>query len=387
MKVLTVVGTRPEAIKMAPIIKELARHPGEIQSVVCATAQHRQMLDQVLEVFDIEPDYDLDAMLPNQTLSQLTANILTRLDQVVAAEQPDWVLVQGDTTTVMVASLVAYYHRARVGHVEAGLRTEDKWQPYPEEINRRLADVLADLYFAPTEHSRENLLREGVSPEAILVTGNTVVDALLMTVNRLKQEEKSSHQWSRDGRRLIVVTAHRRESFGEPMIRICRALSEIATLYSSGAHLVYPVHPNPNVWRPVHEMLGGIPNITLTEPLGYYDFVRLMSRAYLILTDSGGLQEDLSITGLEDQGLQAPVAMFTSPDTQHLYVADAGLGHVVQLTKEGALVRQFLPPREDEGLFQDMKDVWVDETRGEIVVLTSEGLFVAPLEQPPSTLQ
>jgi UDP-N-acetylglucosamine 2-epimerase (non-hydrolysing) len=292
VKVLTVIGTRPEAIKMAPVIKDLEKYPDEIQSVICATAQHREMLDQVLNIFDIRPDYDLDVMLPGQTLSQLTANILTRLDQVVARERPDWLLIQGDTTTVMVASLVAYYHRVRVGHVEAGLRTDDKWQPYPEEINRRLTDVLADLYFAPTEHNRENLLREGVSPEAIVVTGNTVIDALLMTVRRLRREEERPQQWASNGRRLVLVTAHRRENFGQPLARICRALAEIAALYPSEVQVVYPVHPNPNVLGPVHQMLGSIPNITLTEPLGYYDFVRLMSEAYLILTDSGGLQEE-----------------------------------------------------------------------------------------------
>jgi UDP-N-acetylglucosamine 2-epimerase len=250
------------------------------------------MLDQMLNVFDIQPNYDLDVMLPGQTLSQITANILTRLDHVVAQERPNWVLVQGDTTTVMVASLVAYYHRVRVGHVEAGLRTDDKWQPYPEEINRRLTDVLADLYFAPTERNRQNLLREGVSPEAIVVTGNTVIDALLMTIRRLRQEKERFQQWSSGDRRLILVTAHRRENFGQPLIHICRALAEIAARYPSEVQLVYPVHPNPNVLGPVHEMLGGIPNITLTEPLSYYDFVRLMSEAYLVLTDSGGLQEE-----------------------------------------------------------------------------------------------
>jgi UDP-N-acetylglucosamine 2-epimerase (non-hydrolysing) len=298
VKVLTVIGTRPEAIKMASVIKELQKYPDEIQSVICATAQHREMLDQVLDIFDIRPDYDLDVMSPGQTLSQLTANVLTRLDQVVAEEQPDWILVQGDTTTVMVASLVAYYHRVRVGHVEAGLRTDDKWQPYPEEINRRLTDVLADLYFAPTERNRENLLREGVSPEAIVVTGNTVIDALLMMVRRLRQEKEHSPQWSSNGRRLILVTAHRRENFGQPLGRICRALAEIAACYPSQVQLVYPVHPNPNVLGPVREMLGDIPNITLAEPLSYYDFVRLMSEAYLILTDSGGLQEEAPSLGV-----------------------------------------------------------------------------------------
>ena len=283
---------------MAPVIKELEKYPDEITSLICATAQHREMLDQVLDVFDIRPDHDLDLMRPGQTLSQLTANILTQLDQLMARERPDWVLLQGDTTTVMVASLVAYYHRVRVGHVEAGLRTSDKWQPYPEEINRRLTDVLADLYFAPTEGSRQNLLREGVAEQAIVVTGNTVVDALQMTVRRLRQEDRRSSPWLSNGRRLILVTAHRRENFGEPLTHICHALAELAARYPSQIQIVYPVHPNPNVLEPVRKMLGGIRNITLTEPLSYYEFVRLMSEAYLILTDSGGLQEEAPSLGV-----------------------------------------------------------------------------------------
>jgi UDP-N-acetylglucosamine 2-epimerase (non-hydrolysing) len=345
VKVLTVFGTRPEAIKMAPVIKELEKYPDEIQSVNCATAQHREMLDQVLNIFDIQSDYDLNVMLPGQTLSQLTANILTRLDQVVAQERPDWVLVQGDTTTVMVASLVAYYHQARVGHVEAGLRTNDKWQPYPEEINRRLTDVLADLYFAPTEDSKQNLLREGVPESAIVVTGNTVIDALLMTVCQLKQEGVHSQQWTGNGRRLVLVTAHRRENFGQPLMRICRALAEIAALYPGGVQLVYPVHPNPNVLGPVHEMLGNIPNITLMEPLGYYDFVRLMSQAYLILTDSGGLQEEAPSLGV-------PVLVLREVTERPEGVA-AGVVKVVG-TDEQTIVREVVTLLENELAYQRM---------------------------------
>lgn len=344
MKVLTIVGTRPEAIKMAPVIKELEKYPDEIQSVVCATAQHREMLDQVLDIFGVRPDYDLDVMLPDQTLSQLTANILTRLDEVMTREQPDWALVQGDTTTVMVAGLVAYYHRVRLGHVEAGLRTEDKWQPYPEEINRRLTDVLADLYFAPTRHNRSNLVREGVSPGAIVVTGNTVIDALLMTVRRVRQEEPTE-PWPRDGRRLVLVTAHRRENFGQPLVRICRALAEIAAHYSSEIHVVYPVHPNPNVSGPVHRMLGGIPNITLMEPLGYCDFVRMMSHAYLILTDSGGLQE-------EAPSLRVPVLVLREVTERPEGVA-AGVVKVVG-TSEDAIVEGVATLLEDDSVYQRM---------------------------------
>lgn len=330
---------------MAPVIKELAKHPDKVQSVVCATAQHREMLDQVLDVFDVQPDYDLDIMLSGQTLSQLTANILTRLDQIMMREQPDWVLVQGDTTTAMVASLVAYYRRARVGHVEAGLRTDDKWQPYPEEMNRRLTDVLADRYFAPTEGSKQNLLREGVPEHVIMVTGNTVIDALLMAVRRSKQEEDRCQQEMTDDRRLILVTAHRRESFGQPLIHICRALAEIAALYPSEIQIVYPVHPNPNVLGPVHEMLGNIPNITLTEPLGYDDFVRLMSKAYLIMTDSGGLQEEAPSLGV-------PVLVLREV-TERPEGVTAGVLKVVG-TSCATIVREAVALLEDEAAYRTM---------------------------------
>lgn len=344
-KVLTIIGTRPEAIKMAPVVKELERYPGEIESLVCATAQHRELLDQVLDLFEIRPDYDLDVMLPGQTLSQLTANILMRLDEVIAHERPDWVLVQGDTTTVMVASLVAYYHRVRVGHVEAGLRTEDKWQPYPEEINRRLTDVLADLYFAPTERNRQNLLREGVAPQAILVTGNTVVDALLMTVRRLREEGTNTRRWSNNGQRLILVTAHRRENFGHPLTSICRALVEIAARYASDVQIVYPVHPNPNVLGPVHAMLSDVPNVTLVEPLDYFDFVQLMDEADLILTDSGGLQE-------EAPSLGAPVLVMRDV-TERPEGVEAGVVKLVG-TDERRIVAEVTTLLEDERAYRRM---------------------------------
>jgi UDP-N-acetylglucosamine 2-epimerase (non-hydrolysing) len=344
-KVLTVIGTRPEAIKMAPVVKELERYPGEIASVVCATAQHRELLDQVLDLFEIRPDYDLDVMLPGQTLSQLTANILMRLDDVIAREQPDWVLVQGDTTTVMVASLVAYYHRVRIGHVEAGLRTDDKWQPYPEEINRRLTDVLADLYFAPTERNRQNLLREGLAPKAIVVTGNTVIDALLMTVRRLREEGTHTRRWTSNGQRLILVTAHRRENFGRPLTSICRALDEIAARYASDVQIVYPVHPNPNVLGPVHEMLGDVPNIALIEPLGYFDFVQLMDEADLILTDSGGLQE-------EAPSLGAPVLVMRDV-TERPEGVEAGVVKLVG-TDQRRIVEEVVTLLENDQAYQQM---------------------------------
>lgn len=298
LKVLTVIGTRPEGIKMAPVIKELEKYPDQISSYVCATAQHRGLLDQVLDVFGIRPNVDLNLMQPGQTLSQLTANLFVHLDELVKRERPDWVLVQGDTTSVMVASLVAYYHRIRIGHVEAGLRTGDKWQPYPEEINRRITDLVADLYFAPTEDNRQNLLREGVPPHSIVLTGNTIVDALQLTVQRLQQSERPSENSAHSAPRIILVTAHRRENFGTPLVQICKALAELAKRYGSQVKIIYPVHPNPNVQETARRMLNDIPNIILTEPLSYQDFVQLMSKAYLILTDSGGLQEEAPSLGI-----------------------------------------------------------------------------------------
>jgi UDP-N-acetylglucosamine 2-epimerase (non-hydrolysing) len=298
LKILTVIGTRPEGIKMAPVIKELEKYSDQISSYVCVTAQHRGLLDQVLDVFDIRPDTDLNLMKAGQTLSELTASLFVHLDQLISRERPDWVLVQGDTTSVMVASLVAYYHHIRIGHVEAGLRTGDRQQPFPEEINRRITDLLADLYFSPTETNRQNLLREGVPHQSIVLTGNTIVDALKMTVQRLHQAEQPRKNGLDDAQRLILVTAHRRENFGYPLVQICNAVAELARRYRSQVQIVYPVHPNPNVQGTVRRMLSGIPNVVLTEPLSYGDFVQLMSRAYLILTDSGGLQEEAPSLGI-----------------------------------------------------------------------------------------
>ena len=302
-KVLSIFGTRPEAIKMAPVIKELEKYPDRLVSRVCVTAQHREMLDQVLDLFQIRPDYDLDLMRPSQSLSALTARVFSKLAPVVEQEHPDWVLVQGDTTTVMAASLVAFYHRARVGHVEAGLRSGDKWQPFPEEVNRRVASVVADLHFAPTETARRNLLREGVDPDTIRVTGNPVVDALQM-VSRASYDVANSPlaviPW---GKRIVLITAHRRENFGQPLVRICAALKELALHYIDDVHFVYPVHLNPNVQDTVYRLLADVPNITLLSPLEYAPLVYTMKRSYLVMTDSGGIQE-------EAPGLGKPVLVF-----------------------------------------------------------------------------
>ena len=289
MKILSVFGTRPEAVKMAPVVRLLAQTAG-IEARVCVTAQHRQMLDQVLTLFDIRPDYDLDLMRDNQSLPELSASIFTSLDPVLTDFQPDWVLAQGDTTTVAITSLLAYYRRIRFGHVEAGLRTYDKWAPFPEEINRRIAGVVADLHFAPTEWARQNLLREGVDDTLIKVTGNPVIDALQVVAEQAAPTEIQTLIQKAEGRRLILVTAHRRENFGQPIEDICAALKALAE--RGDVEIVYPVHLNPNVQEPVYRLLGDVPHITLLKPLDYLPLVQLMKHARLILTDSGGIQEE-----------------------------------------------------------------------------------------------
>jgi UDP-N-acetylglucosamine 2-epimerase (non-hydrolysing) len=278
---------------MAPVVAALRARPDDFSVRTCVTAQHREMLDQVLEVFGIAPDVDLDLMQPGQTLSGLGARVLSAMDAVLVAEQPDWVLVQGDTTTVMMAALAAQHRQVRVGHVEAGLRTYDRRNPFPEEMNRVVADHVSDLCFAPTETARDQLLREGIDASRIVVTGNTVVDALLAVV---------AQQWSPPAghvlaslpadRDLILVTAHRRENFGQPLADICQALAQIARERGDQVHVVYPVHRNPNVWGPVHEALGKHSGITLLPPVDYRSLIYLMQRCKLILTDSGGLQEE-----------------------------------------------------------------------------------------------
>ncbi len=292
LKVLTVFGTRPEAVKLGPVIRELARHPDRIASRVCVSAQHRDMLDQVLQIFGIQPAYDLNVMQHNQTPTQVAAAVLSGLEPILLHERPDWVLVQGDTTTVAAAALAAFYSRSRVGHVEAGLRTRDRWQPFPEEINRRVAGVIADRHFAPTTRSRDNLLREDVPPDAILVTGNTGIDALQWITAQPEDPEVAKLLRESPEARVILVTAHRRENFGEPLRNICLALRDVAERHAGSVRIVYPVHRNPNVWGPVHELLGDVPNITLRPPLDYLPNLHLMKRAYLVITDSGGIQEE-----------------------------------------------------------------------------------------------
>ena len=295
-RLLVVFGTRPEAIKLCPLIRELAaRHCFQVRT--CATAQHRTMLDQVLEAFQVKPDYDLDLMRPHQTLSRLTARILEALEVVLAAESPDMVIVQGDTTTTVAAALAAFYQHIPVAHVEAGLRTGDLGQPFPEEMNRVLTSRVADLHFAPTAKSAANLRAEGIPQERIHVTGNTGIDAVLYVRDALESGRlpEAEWPWLDARRRLIVVTSHRRENFGDGFERAMRALARLAE--RSDVELVYPVHRNPNVLGPAHELLGGRPNVHLLEPLSYVPFVDLLRRAYLLITDSGGIQEEAPSLG------------------------------------------------------------------------------------------
>ncbi|MHC8349715.1 non-hydrolyzing UDP-N-acetylglucosamine 2-epimerase [Pseudomonas sp. RT4P38] len=291
MKIICTVGTRPEAIKMAPVILALKQQPwAEVR--VLATAQHRHMLDQVLNFFGIVPDIDLNIMRPNQTLTALTARLLLELDDVLLAEKPDVVLAQGDTTTVMAMSLACFYHRIAFGHVEAGLRTWDMQNPFPEEANRVLAGRLTRWHFAPTESSKSNLMREGIAERDITVTGNTVIDALLMTASK----DLTLDIELDDSKRLILVTSHRRENFGEPFKGICRALKALAER-NSDVQILYPVHPNPNVKDVAYEILGNTPNIILCEPLDYAPFIAAMKKSYLIISDSGGVQEEAPALG------------------------------------------------------------------------------------------
>ncbi|MBU1749148.1 MAG: UDP-N-acetylglucosamine 2-epimerase (non-hydrolyzing) [Chloroflexi bacterium] len=296
IKVVAVFGTRPEAVKLAPVILDLRQHPDRLRTVVCVTAQHRQMLDQVLRLFDIVPDVDLDVMLPDQALPALTARVITQVSDVLERESPDLVLVHGDTTTAMAAALAAFYQRIPVGHVEAGLRTHDRYAPFPEEINRRVAGVLATYHFAPTETARRALLCEGVNESSVFVTGNPVIDALHLIVRR-PQPALARELLARVGRRrLILVTAHRRENFGERFVQICHGIKALAERNPDIA-IFYPVHLNPHVQEPVYRLLAGVERVYLTNPVEYDTFVHLMNASTLVLTDSGGLQEEAPALG------------------------------------------------------------------------------------------
>jgi UDP-N-acetylglucosamine 2-epimerase (non-hydrolysing) len=299
MRVLVVFGTRPEAVKLAPVIQAMQAE-SSIETVICVTAQHREMLDQVLDLFQITPDIDLNLMKADQSLSKLTAAIFEHFEPVLQKIQPDWVMLQGDTTSVMATALSAFYQRIRVAHVEAGLRTADKWQPFPEEINRRIASVVVDLHLAPTENARINLLREGIEDWRIAVTGNPVIDALQAISARPAppaiEQLLSELAISSGQRRLILVTAHRRENFGQPIRDICTAIRTLAEGYPQELQFIYPVHLNPNIQKPANELLAQIPNVKLLKPVEYLSLVHLLKNAYFVMTDSGGIQEEA--TGL-----------------------------------------------------------------------------------------
>ncbi len=331
-KIMLVFGTRPEAIKMAPLVKEFQKHTNEFAVEVCVTAQHRQMLDQVLSLFEIKPDYDLDIMKPGQDLYDVTARVLTGMRDVLKESRPDVVLVHGDTTTSSAAALAAFYQQIPVGHVEAGLRTHNIYSPWPEEMNRQITGRIAEYNFAPTPLSKKNLLAEGIDLEKIIVTGNTVIDALYQVVDKIKNTstlneelrmelKKAGYNTSRldEGKKLVLITGHRRENFGDGFISMCKAIKALSEKYTD-VDFVYPMHLNPNVRKPIHEVFGenlnGSGNMFFIEPLEYLSFVYLMDKAHIVLTDSGGIQE-------EAPGLGKPVLVMRDT-TERPEALDAG---------------------------------------------------------------
>ncbi|MEE8393507.1 MAG: UDP-N-acetylglucosamine 2-epimerase (non-hydrolyzing) [Rhodospirillales bacterium] len=348
MRILSVIGTRPEAIKMAPVIKAIEK-AGGIEGRVCVTAQHRAMLDQVLELFAIRPDYDLDIMRDDQDLTHITNAVLSGVGDVLDKDRPDRVLVHGDTTTTFASALAAYYRMIPVGHVEAGLRTGDMYAPFPEEMNRRLTSTITDMHFAPTETARQNLIAEGVAGEKIQVTGNTVIDALFHTVERLKEDKALSGGLAErfafldPNRRMVLVTGHRRENFGQGFKRICEALASLGR--RGDVEIVYPVHLNPNVLGPVEGALKGVDNIHLIEPVDYPAFVHLMDRSHFVITDSGGIQE-------EAPSLGKPVLVMREV-TERPEALRAGTVRLVG-TDVGAIVSESERLLDDEDAYKDM---------------------------------
>jgi UDP-N-acetylglucosamine 2-epimerase (non-hydrolysing) len=336
-KILLVFGTRPEAIKMCPLVKEFQRHPADFETRVCVTGQHREMLDQVLDIFGVKPDYDLNIMKQGQDLYDVTSRVLLGMRSVLDEAKPDVVLVHGDTTTSTAAALAAFYRQIPVGHVEAGLRTHNIYSPWPEEMNRQITGRIATYHFAPTPLSKQNLLNEGVPEDRITVTGNTVIDALQQVVARIREDRALSAKLEAklkdagypcpDGRRLVLITGHRRENFGEGFLNICRAIRDLATRFPD-VDFVYPMHLNPNVRKPIHEVFGGQPgaNLHFIEPLDYLDFVCLMERSTLVLTDSGGIQE-------EAPGLGKPVLVMRDT-TERPEALEAGTVRLVGTDRE-----------------------------------------------------
>ncbi len=291
-KILIVIGTRPEAIKMAPVIKVLKNYSDKIKVIVCSTGQHNQMLNPIFSLFKITPDIDMHIMKRNQSLSLLTSELFNKLDKVINYVQPDWIMAQGDTTSVFASSMIAFYHHIKFAHVEAGLRTGDKLMPFPEEINRRIADMLADVHFAPTQLAKLALLNEGINSEKIFVTGNTIVDSLLEITSHPYDWSSGPLSFIPKNKKLILVTAHRRESFGEPLKEICYAIKTLSQNFYKEYHFIFPVHLNPNVRKPVYKILGKISNVSLVNPLDYMSLLQVMKKSTIIFTDSGGIQEE-----------------------------------------------------------------------------------------------
>ncbi len=296
--ILLVFGTRPEVIKMAPVVQEFRKYPDHFNVKVCVTGQHRQMIDTLLKLFEVDVDYDLNIMQENQGLEHITTKVLHEIGKIIDQDKTDWVVVQGDTTTAMAAGLAAFYRKVKVAHVEAGLRTWDKDHPFPEEVNRRIIDSFADIFFAHTSMARRNLVTEGVAAAKIHVTGNTVIDALLESSRKkFTFEGTNLAGLEHEKRKIILMTAHRRENTGEPILNICRAVRDLAVKHSKDVIFVYPVHLNPNILKPVHAVLAGVDNVILTEPMEYLPLVHLMKKSYFVLTDSGGLQEEAPTFG------------------------------------------------------------------------------------------
>jgi UDP-N-acetylglucosamine 2-epimerase (non-hydrolysing) len=328
IKVCVVLGTRPEAIKLAPVVQAIKRHP-DIKPLIVSTGQHKEMLDQVLKVFDIEVDYDLQLMVANQTLPDLTAKTLQALNPIFTNEKPEVILTQGDTTTAFAASLMGFYHKIRIAHVEAGLRSHQKLSPFPEEINRKMISVLCDWAFVPTEESYQNLVRENIPSPMIHLVGNTVVDALQFITNRTPSATESKTCWQAEpiNKKLILMTAHRRENFGDGFINICQALRHIAT-ENEDVHILYPVHMNPNVREPAYRILEDHPNISLVPPMNYVDFLQVLKSAHFVLTDSGGVQEEAPVLGKpvlvlrevteRPEGINAGVAKLVGTDKEKI---------------------------------------------------------------------
>ncbi|MBU1045199.1 MAG: UDP-N-acetylglucosamine 2-epimerase (non-hydrolyzing) [Candidatus Omnitrophica bacterium] len=326
IKVMTILGTRPEVVKLAPVVHELARHKKQIKSLIVLTGQHRKMVDQFLQLFKIKPDYDLNIMIKNQTLIDVSSRCLDRLSKVLEKERPDLILVEGDTTTAFIASLAAFYLKIPMGHVEAGLRTFDKHRPFPEEINRQMMTLIADMHFAPTKKAKQNLLNEQINPKKIFLTGNPVIDALHYVAKQKKLINPELKKIDFKNKKVILVTAHRRESFGQPFNQICQAIKQIAAL--PDVEIVYPVHLNPNVQIVVNEMLKGLENVHLLKPLDYQSFVYLLKHCFFVLSDSGGVQEEAPAFNKpilvmrevteRQEGIEAGVAKLVGMDTANI---------------------------------------------------------------------